>query len=74
VPALRTNIQAGLTGEKVANPLALLSIAFGIGAALVGRSTSPCGGIHDGGQAAALVTRSEDWSSWRLRAPNDELV
>jgi hypothetical protein len=37
VPALRTSIQAGLTGEKVANPLALLSIAFGIGAALVGQ-------------------------------------
>jgi hypothetical protein len=37
VVALRGAMAAGQLGEKVANPLALISIAFGIGAAIVGQ-------------------------------------
>lgn len=37
VVALRGAMDAGMLGEKVANPLALVSIAFGIAAAIAGQ-------------------------------------
>ena len=37
VEAIRQGIARGKMGEKIANPLALISILFGVGAALAGR-------------------------------------